>query len=138
MSECVLCARKTGPGGEEVLWEGSRCRVILADEAGFPGFCRVVWNDHVAEMTDLSPADRGHVMSVAYAVEGALRDLMSPDKVNLAALGNMVPHIHWHVVPRFRDDPTFPGSPWSPVQRDAPDRSADPGALRAAIAAALA
>jgi diadenosine tetraphosphate (Ap4A) HIT family hydrolase len=38
---------------------------------------------------------------------------MYPDKVNIAALGNMVPHIHWHVIPRYKDDAFFPGSAWS-------------------------
>jgi diadenosine tetraphosphate (Ap4A) HIT family hydrolase len=38
---------------------------------------------------------------------------MHPDKVNIATLGNMVPHIHWHVIPRYKDDAFFPGSAWS-------------------------
>jgi diadenosine tetraphosphate (Ap4A) HIT family hydrolase len=44
---------------------------------------------------------------------------MHPDKVNIAALGNMVPHIHWHVIPRFKDDAFYPGSAWSVRTQDA-------------------
>jgi diadenosine tetraphosphate (Ap4A) HIT family hydrolase len=64
-------------------------------------------------MTDLSYGEREHVMSLVFAVEEAVRHVMHPDKVNIAALGNMVPHIHWHVIPRFKDDAFFPGSAWS-------------------------
>jgi diadenosine tetraphosphate (Ap4A) HIT family hydrolase len=94
-----------------------RCRVILAEDAGFPGFCRVVWNDHVKEMTDLGEADRIHVMEAVAVVEKALRDLLQPDKINLAAMGTLVPHLHWHVVPRFRDDTHYPDPIWAAPRR---------------------
>lgn len=44
--------------------------------------------------------------------EQALSAIVQPDKINLASLGNAVPHIHWHVIPRFRDDPRFPNPVW--------------------------
>lgn len=111
---CELCAM---PGGT-VLWEDSRCRVVRVDEPGYPGFCRVIWKSHVREMTDLSAADRLHCMNVVFAVERALRDLLSPAKINLASLGNMVAHVHWHVIPRFVDDPHFPQPVWGVQQRN--------------------
>jgi diadenosine tetraphosphate (Ap4A) HIT family hydrolase len=52
-------------------------------------------------------------MTLVFAVEEAIRHVMHPDKVNIAALGNMVPHIHWHVIPIFKVDAFFPGSAWS-------------------------
>jgi diadenosine tetraphosphate (Ap4A) HIT family hydrolase len=64
-------------------------------------------------MTDLTPGERDHLMALVFAVEEAIRHVMHPDKINVAALGNMVPHIHWHVIPRFKDDAFFPGSAWS-------------------------
>jgi diadenosine tetraphosphate (Ap4A) HIT family hydrolase len=111
---CELC---TTPGGT-VLWEDLRCRVVQADEPGYPGFCRVIWKSHVREMTDLSPADRLHCMNVVFAVERAMRDALSPAKINLASLGNFVAHVHWHVIPRFTDDPHFPQPVWATRQRD--------------------
>jgi diadenosine tetraphosphate (Ap4A) HIT family hydrolase len=65
-------------------------------------------------MTDLSYGEREHLMSLVFVVEEAVRQVMHPDKINVAALGNMVPHIHWHVIPRYKDDAFFPGSVWSP------------------------
>jgi diadenosine tetraphosphate (Ap4A) HIT family hydrolase len=54
-----------------------------------------------------------------FAVEMVLRRLMSPDKINLACLGNLTPHLHWHVIPRYADDPHFPLPIWAPPQRAA-------------------
>jgi diadenosine tetraphosphate (Ap4A) HIT family hydrolase len=82
----------------------------------------VIWEAHVREMTDLAESDRMHLMSLVFAVEAALRALLDPEKVNLASLGNLVPHVHWHVVPRFDDDSHFPQPVWGARQRDAPPR----------------
>ena len=110
---CDLCEQTGG----ELLWQNSRCRIVLVDDADYPGFCRVIWQNHVREMTDLSSEDRAHFMSVVFIVEEALREIMNPDKMNLASLGNMTPHLHWHVIPRFRDDKHFPNPIWSTVAR---------------------
>lgn len=92
-------------------------RVVNAGEPDYPGFLRVVWVEHVREMTDLAPAERDHCLGVVYAVEQALRDTLRPDKINLASLGNQVPHVHWHVIPRFADDAHFPDPVWAGRQR---------------------
>ena len=130
---CELC---TTPGGT-ILWEDQRCRVVQADEPGYPGFCRVIWKSHVREMTDLSPADRLHCMNVVFAVERAMRDALSPAKINLASLGNFVAHVHWHVIPRFTDDPHFPQPVWATRQRDNRTASLNLGALAEKICAEL-
>lgn len=106
---CPLCA---GPAGE-LLWSEPCLRVVLADEPLNPGFTRVIWGAHVAEMTDLVAADRERLMAVVWAVERAQREVFVPDKINLASLGNQVPHLHWHVIPRWRDDPQFPQPVWA-------------------------
>ncbi len=96
-----------------MIWRGDDCKVILVNDPDLPGFCRVIWNRHVSEMTSLSYGEREHLMSLVFAVEEAVRHVMHPDKINIAALGNMVPHLHWHVIPRYKDDAFFPGSVWS-------------------------
>jgi diadenosine tetraphosphate (Ap4A) HIT family hydrolase len=133
--DCELCNRTGG----ELLWRDERCRVIHVAERGYPGFCRVVWQAHVKEMTDLSDEDRLHLMEVVFAVESVLRELLVPDKINLASLGNFVPHLHWHVIPRYADDPHFPQPIWAVAQRSAENvqREANTAALASALAAAL-
>jgi diadenosine tetraphosphate (Ap4A) HIT family hydrolase len=130
---CELCAT---PGGA-VLWQDARCRVVQVGEAGYPGFCRVIWNTHVREMSDLHTSDQAHCMHVVFAVERALRKTLAPAKINLASLGNMVAHVHWHVIPRFADDPHFPQPVWGTRQRDGVAARPGTGPLAQAIAAEL-
>ena len=116
---CPLCHESGG----RLVWQGMRAggalRVIHAEEAGFPAFYRVVWAAHVAEFSDLSAEQRQWCMDAVVAVELALRGITpAPRKINVAALGNMVPHLHWHVIARYSDDSHFPGSVWAAVQRE--------------------
>lgn len=134
---CELCAHDGG----QIVWADAQCRVVLvggAEGAAWPGFCRVIWHAHVAEMSDLPPAQRLHLMTVVWAVERALRELQQPDKINLASLGNVVPHLHWHVIPRWHDDRCFPQPVWASPQRDDRVRALpSPASLQRRIIAAL-
>ena len=115
---CVFCVEVGGT----LLWDDGFCRVILADEANYPGLCRVILNRHIKEMTDLSASDQQRLFSVVMAVEKAVRQVMVPDKINLASLGNVVPHLHWHVIPRYVDDAHFPNPIWGEIKRAARPR----------------
>ena len=109
---CELC---DGDGGELIV-RREKWRVVQvqgADGAAYPGFCRVIWNEHVKELTDLALPDRQAFMEVVFTLEIALRQALQPEKMNLASLGNLTPHLHWHVIPRFRDDPAFPRPVWA-------------------------
>lgn len=133
---CELC---TTPGGE-VLWDSPSCRVVRVDDPYYPGFCRVIWNAHAREMTDLDPGQQQYLMSVVFAVEATVRKHFVPDKINLASFGNMVPHVHWHIIPRWTDDRHFPEPIWGAVRREGlPERrSVSSEALAKALASALA
>lgn len=131
---CALC---DGPGGAEV-WQDDFCRVVLVEDVEYPGCCRVILNRHVKEMTDLATCDRTRLMGVVWAVEAALREALQPDKINLASLGNLMPHLHWHVIPRFGDDPAFPQPIWAGAQRQARPRPCDQNRLQRAICHRLA
>ncbi len=103
-----------------MLWQDDFCRIVLvADTPSYPGFCRVILRHHVKEMTDLAAGDRARLMEAVWRTEQAMRDVMRPDKINLASLGNVVPHLHWHVVPRFLHDPHFPEPIWGKARRKA-------------------
>jgi diadenosine tetraphosphate (Ap4A) HIT family hydrolase len=119
--DCVLCRS----GGEDVLWRDMHCRVVLVHDPDYPAFCRVIWNAHVREMSDLGIGERKYLMAVVFTVEQALRELLKPDKINLASLGNQVPHLHWHVIPRFADDAHFPDPVWAARRRDGVPRAVE-------------
>jgi len=112
---CELCAAES----ETVLWQNENCRVVLVADDDYPGFCRVIWQQHIKEMTDLKAVEQQYLMRVVFAVERALREVLQPDKINLASLGNVTPHLHWHVIPRFVADKNFPNPIWGKTQREA-------------------
>ncbi len=107
---CDLAASMT-------VYADSKLSVIIVDDANYPGFCRVIWRDHVREMSDLAREDRLLLNEAVYQVEQAVRDVMAPVKVNVASLGNVVPHLHWHVIPRYTDDAHFPAPVWAAAVR---------------------
>ncbi len=112
---CALC----DADGGRVVFRCGDFRVIQADEAGFPAFYRVIWNHHVPEFSDLTEAGRAACMRAVLHVEQTLRRELQPTKINLAALGNVVPHLHWHVIARFDWDSHFPAPVWAAAVRPA-------------------
>jgi len=138
-TDCPLCRESGG----RLVWQDAQWRVIRVDDADFPAFYRVVAQAHVAEFSRLDAPARQRCMELVCAVERTLIERLAPTKINLAALGNMVPHLHWHVIARFAWDSHFPQPVWGPRQREAippaVQRLAVPlDGLDAAVAAALA
>ncbi len=87
-------------------------------DADVPAFYRVIAQAHVVEFSDLDGAARSRCMALVAAVERVLLEQLQPTKINLAAFGNMVPHLHWHVMARFDWDSHFPQPLWGPRQRE--------------------
>lgn len=131
---CELCEQIGG----ELIWQNELLRVVRVNDSDYPGFCRVILNRHEAEMTDLSHAERLQVMETVFSVERVLRTVLQPTKINLASFGNMVPHVHWHVIPRYANDVHFPNPIWGARQRDAQVKEFNSNTLQQALIAALA
>lgn len=102
-----------------MIFKAEKYRVIWADEALYPGFLRVIWNEHVREFSNLSDENRNLLMNVVVTLERFVLNDMQADKCNVATLGNVVPHLHWHVIPRFTDDAHFPAPVWGSAKKDA-------------------
>ena len=113
---CPLCE---GPGGR-LVWAAAPWRLVHAAEPGFPAFYRLVRDDHVREFSQLPVPDRVRCMEILAEVEQVLLARLAPTKVNLASLGNAVPHLHWHVIARFDWDSHFPGPVWASALRQVP------------------
>lgn len=117
IKDCPICCAKN----EDILYQDEQMRVIAVhDDPIAPAFCRVIWHEHVAEMTDLPVESRQKLMDMVYRVEAAMRHVLQPTKVNLASLGNVVPHLHWHVIARFQHDANFPAPIWATAERIQP------------------
>ena len=118
--DCPLCT----PDPSVLLWQDDRLRIVRVDDPRHPGYLRVIWHRHVAEMTDTDALCRLHMMRTIFQIESLQRSLLQPAKINLASLGNQVPHLHWHLIPRWRNDPCFPDAIWAPPRHDAEQAAA--------------
>jgi diadenosine tetraphosphate (Ap4A) HIT family hydrolase len=119
LADCELCK---SDGGAIVI-ANEWLRITLVDEPDYPGYVRVVWNDHIREMSELADEERQRLMKTVFAVESAQREVLEPLKINLASLGNRTPHLHWHVIARFADDLHFPQPVWGAPQRTPDDQT---------------
>ncbi|MDQ5920599.1 MAG: hypothetical protein QG673_655 [Pseudomonadota bacterium] len=120
MQDCVLC----NEDGGKIIYTNHLFRIVLPSEPDYPGFTRIIANPHVKELTDLSQSDAEEIFSALYNVELAIRKIYLPDKINIASLGNVVPHLHWHIIPRYINDKHYPNPIWGAVVNPeyAPDR----------------
>ena len=88
------------------------CEVRLMDDANHPWLVLVPRVAGMVEIIDLDPAQRTHLASDIDAASRALKALFKPDKLNVAALGNLVPQLHVHVIARYTDDIAWPRPVW--------------------------
>lgn len=113
---CPLCQTDGG----RLIVQTAQWRLIHAEEAGFPAFYRLIWQGHMAEWSDLSAAERQACGEALAEVETLMRQHLQPQKMNVASLGNVVPHLHWHLIARFAWDSHFPDPVWAAARRPAP------------------
>ena len=111
---CVLCSSQKYP----IIWRNDLLRIILINDQNYRGYCRVDLINHIKEMSDLDEAIRNEFMGVIFQMEKIVKEYLQPDKINLASLGNITPHLHWHIIPRYLSDNHFPDSIWSEKKRN--------------------
>ena len=89
------------------------CRVLLMNDQAYPWLILVPEREGLKDLHDLDPADHGAALAEIGRAARALQRLFKPDKINIAALGNVVPQLHVHVIARFTTDPAWPRPVWS-------------------------
>ena len=112
-NNCALCVTQKYP----VIWSNHLLRILLINDQNYRGYCRVDLINHVKEITDLDKEPRNKFMGVIFQTEQIIKEYLHPDKINLASLGNITPHLHWHIIPRYFNDNHFPDSIWSKKKR---------------------
>ena len=110
-SNCVLC----NEDGGEVILKNDLFRIVWVDDLSYPGYVRLILNKHVKEMSDLSEDEASKIFTTLMKIEKIILELYQPDKINLASLGNLVPHVHWHIIPRYKNDLHFPNPIWGQI-----------------------
>lgn len=112
MSDCPMCRRWNDDSDLRIV-ELEHSYVMLNRDQYFPGYTLLFTRQHVTELFHLDRAVRSGLMEEVSRVAEALFTLFRPDKINYELLGNMVPHIHWHLVPRHATEPLWPRPIWS-------------------------
>ena len=92
--------------------ELARSRVLLMNDANFPWLIVVPRHVGAVEIFDLDAAARTQLTAELAFLAQLLKELTGCDKINIAAIGNVVPQLHVHVIARRRDDPAWPRSVW--------------------------
>jgi diadenosine tetraphosphate (Ap4A) HIT family hydrolase len=111
-SPCPMCSRWESDAALRIA-ELDHSYVILNRDQFFPGYTLLFSKTHVTELFHLDRRVRGELMEEVSRVAQALFDVFRPDKINYELLGNMVPHMHWHLVPRFASEQVWPRPIWA-------------------------
>lgn len=125
--DCILC-RKIGSlpqaASPDCIFEFPQSVLFLGPWQYYRGYCVLVARWHATELSQLAPQDRhAHLEEMCLAAR-AIEDAFRPKKMNYELLGNQVPHLHWHLVPRYADDPDFKHPIWVAIDRAKDDKSA--------------
>jgi diadenosine tetraphosphate (Ap4A) HIT family hydrolase len=119
-ADCVMCGKYGAGGGDLHVADLELSRVFLHEDQFFPGYVLLVLRRHVIELYELTAAERATLMEEVSRVAQALARVFRPVKMNYELLGNLVPHIHWHLVPRLATDPGLRGPIWTVEHRPVP------------------
>jgi diadenosine tetraphosphate (Ap4A) HIT family hydrolase len=117
MTECIMCRRWQDEPELRII-ELEHCFVQLNRDQYFPGYSFVITREHVTELFHLDQQVRQSIVEEVNRVAAALFQVYQPTKMNYELLGNMVPHMHWHLVPRFSSEPLWPRPIWSEPHTD--------------------
>ncbi len=112
MQTCPMCTKWHAEPDLRIV-ELEHCYAMLNRDQFFPGYTFVFTKSHVTELFHLDRQVRGAIMEEVTTAASALYNLFRPAKMNYELLGNMVPHMHWHLVPRFREERLWPRPIWS-------------------------
>lgn len=124
--DCLLCRRLAGmdalPAGD-VVWRFPHSVAFLGPWQYYHGYCVLVARKHAKELSNLADAERRAYLDEMCLLARAIEACVKPHKLNYEMLGNQVPHLHWHVFPRFKSDPDALKAVW--LALDAAERDAE-------------
>jgi diadenosine tetraphosphate (Ap4A) HIT family hydrolase len=127
---CVFCSGER-PAADHRIAELGVTTVYLHDDQFFPGWVVLILKRHATELFQLERGERARMLDEVSRVAGVIHEVYAPRKINYELLGNQVPHIHWHVIPRRADDPAPHAAVWTVPHTP---RRLDAGALAERIA----
>ena len=112
---CLICERvQTAKEGKNpyLIHEFKNSFLVIGDHQYFKGYSVLLLKDHVRELHELPPSRQQELFSELMAVGRAVFEAFHPWKMNYSCYGNQIPHIHWHIFPRYESDPDHLHNPW--------------------------
>jgi diadenosine tetraphosphate (Ap4A) HIT family hydrolase len=113
-ASCMAC-EGVWPSPAHWIADGVISTAYLFDDQFFPGWTVLMLKRHATELFHLSAEERHRLIDDVNALAEALMAVFHPAKLNYELLGNQLPHIHWHVIPRLVDDPAPRDPVWTVV-----------------------
>ena len=98
------------------LWQNENFYLVKHDSP-LP-WLKLFTQKEYKELSDIPFDIKMEMYGLIEDIEIALREFYNPDKINIASFGNMLPHMHWHIIARFKNDPYFPKTTWEEPVRD--------------------
>jgi len=93
--------------------------VILEVESSEVPWVKIFTKRKVKEFSECAPEEKSEIFRIIDIVEKSMLSYFEADKINIASFGNLLPHVHWHIMARFEGDSYFPESMWGTQQREA-------------------
>ena len=117
---CPLCARLASldrPAGADVVWQASQGVAFLGPWQYYHGYCIFVSRRHATELSQLGDEERRTFLDEMCRLARAIEECFRPHKLNYELLGNQVPHLHWHLFPRYAEGPDALWPVWLALDR---------------------
>ena len=117
---CPLCERVQLTQNKKysnLVHEFKNSYLMLGEHQFYKGYFVLVMKEHFREMTDLPATIAHEVFDEMLLTSRFIEATFTPAKMNMCSLGNVVPHIHWHFFPRYKDDPDFKNPPWLQMEK---------------------
>jgi diadenosine tetraphosphate (Ap4A) HIT family hydrolase len=123
---CDIIARIRSGSFPDWIAELPRSWLVLGDAQFYRGYCIVLAKHHETEMHLMPRGEAHELLDEILGVGRSLAELLKPSKLNYECLGNQEPHVHWHIFPRYRDDPMRTGPVWLRPEAERRVALADP------------
>jgi diadenosine tetraphosphate (Ap4A) HIT family hydrolase len=119
-ANCPFCQKLAGLDllpADEVVWQFPHSVALLGPWQYYQGYCILIARTHATELFHLDQGVRRAYLDEMTTLARAVADCFGPRKVNYELLGNQVPHLHWHVLPRYAEDPEVLKPVWLALDR---------------------
>ncbi len=113
---CKAVANPEAAWGESLIWQFPHSFAILGPWQYFAGYCMLISRKHASELSQLGPNRAAFLQEMSWLAE-AIENSFHPHKLNYELLGNVVPHLHWHLFPRSATDPNRLRPVWFELEK---------------------